>query len=90
MRALYRKTARSPEMLPTFRMEDGFLGAVDQEDLVLEPRIDDFADTRHGDALNRWGKIRRDDDQFVLFTAVEDVALLDPRRCRKAILVDSR
>ncbi|PYS54511.1 MAG: hypothetical protein DMG13_07995, partial [Acidobacteria bacterium] len=76
-------------MLPAARKQDGFLRAIDQENLVVQIGIDDFADARDGNALNHRRKVISDDDQFVLFTAVKDIMLLDARRRGKAVLVDS-
>src|SRR5207247_8367782 len=83
-------TVGSREMPPTFRVEDGFMRAIDQENLVFESGIDDFADARDRNALDHRGKVISDDDQFVLFTTVEEMVLLDASRRRKAILIDSR
>src|SRR5438552_2153650 len=76
-------------MLPTPRIQNRFARAVDEEQLVLEPRWNDFADARNGNPLDDGRKLRSNNDELILLAAVQRVVFLGFRPNRKTILIDS-
>ena len=60
-------------MLPAAGLEKGLAGTIDEEQLVVQSGIDDFADSGERHTFDGSRQIQAGDDQFVLFAAVEGV-----------------
>src|SRR6476619_7662402 len=76
-------------MLPPLRPQHGLCRTVDQKDLVIHPRRDDLADARDRNSIDGFREFRRDDDQFILFAAVQSLRFRCVRRAWDFVLIDS-